>query len=45
MGYCNLHTTMAQIIVLKSRSEKTVTVTSPDVPEMKDKVVLMPRAS
>lgn len=43
VGYCNLHRTMAWIIGLKSESEKTVT--SPDVPEMKDKLVLMTRAS
>lgn len=45
VGYCNLHATMAWIIMLKSTSEKTVTIASPDVQEMKDKVFLMTRAS
>lgn len=45
MGYCNLYATMAWIIMLKSTSEKTVMIASPDVQEMKDKVFLMTRAS
>lgn len=45
MGYCNLHATMAWIIMLKSTSEKIVTIASPDVQEMKDKVFLMTRTS
>lgn len=45
MGYCNLHTTMAWIIVMKSTSEKIVTIASPDVQEMKEEVVLMITAS
>lgn len=45
VGYCNLHVTMAWIIVLKSTSEKIVPFAPPDVQEMKDKVFLMTRAS